>query len=301
MNARAESTLESLAKPTGGLAGRWGAVCAAEWAAGVRVGQTGGMSSVEIVAHRGWSGRNPEMTLAAYQDAIGLAARTGRKLSLECDAQFSADGQLVLLHDHTLERIAGVRQPAYELTMAQLRGIDVGSWKTESPTPNQRRLITLEELFNLVEQARVAGHEVECVVETKHPNPRGLDVDRACLDLVRAYGWGGADSPVRMISFNPEAVELYVTEAPLLRRSLLIEKTLGPWANGVLPDGVDTVGIDHRLAANHPEFVEGLFSRGHHLHLWTVNDAAQMTEWIRAGASGITTDHPDVALETISG
>lgn len=257
------------------------------------------MSSVEIVAHRGWSGRNPEMTLAAYQDAIGLAARTGRKLALECDAQFSADGQLVLLHDHTLERVAGIKQPAHELTMAQLRGIDVGSWKTASPTPNQRRLITLVELFNLVEQARVAGNDVELVVETKHPNPRGLDVDKACLELVRAYGWDGPDSPVRMISFNPEAVELYVAEAPQLRRSLLIEKTLGRWASGVLPDGVDTVGIDHRLAANHPEFVDALFSDGHHLHLWTVNDPQAMTGWVRAGATGITTDHPDVALGTI--
>ncbi len=241
------------------------------------------------------------MTLAAYQDAIGLVARTGRKLALECDAQFSADGQLVLLHDHTLERIAGVRQPAHELTMAQLRDIDAGSWKTVSPTPNQRRLITLEELFNLVEQARVAGRDVELVVETKHPNPRGLDVDHACLELVEAYGWNRADSPVRMISFNPEAVALFVAEAPLLRRSLLIEKRLGPWASAELPDGVDTVGIDHRLAAAHPEFVEALFARGHHLHLWTVNEATAMDDWIRAGATGITTDHPDIALETIRG
>lgn len=99
---------------------------------------------------------------------------------------------------------------------------------------------------------------------------------------------------------TPKAVELYVAEVPLLRRSLLIEKTLGRWAKGVLPDGVDTVGVDHRLAANHPEFVEALLSRGHRLHLWTVNDAAQMAEWIRTGATGITTDHPDVALQVTS-
>ena len=264
------------------------------------MGRLADMSSIEIVAHRGWSGRNPEMTLAAYQDAIGLASRTGRRLALECDVQFSADGELVLLHDDTLERVAGVRQPAYELTMSQLRAIDVGSWRIASPTPNQRRLITLVELFNLVEQARVAGNDVELVVETKHPNPRGLDVDKACLELVQAYGWAGADSPVRMISFNAEAVELYVAQAPQLRRSLLIEKTLGQWASGVLPDGVDTVGIDHRLAAKHPEFVDALFTHDNQLHLWTVNDAQGMTDWVKTGATGITTDHPDVALETIA-
>lgn len=257
------------------------------------------MPAVEIIAHRGWSGRHPEMTRAAYLDAIDLAERTGRTLALECDAQFSADGELVLLHDRSLNRIAGRDVAPGELTMAELRQIDVGSWATAEPGPDQRTLLTLPELFGMVRDARARGVPVELAVETKHPNPRGLEVDRACLQLVADHGWLGAGSPVRMISFNPESVELFVTEAPHLRRSLLIEKTLGPWADGHLPDGVDTVGVDRRLVAAQPDYLDALFARGNRLHLWTVNETDDIADWVARGATGITTDHPDRAFAAL--
>lgn len=254
-------------------------------------------SDVELIAHRGWSGRHPEMTRAAYTAAIELAEQSGRLLALECDAQFSADGHLVLMHDSTLWRIGAQFTTPAELTMDELRAIDVGSWKIPDPTDDERGLITLPELFYLVAEARGRGVPVELAVETKHPNPAGLDVDRACLDLVDQYGWLTEHSPVRMISFNPHAVALHTERAPQLRRSLLLEKQLGGWADGHLPEGVDTVGVSAVLAADNPDWVDRLLARGHHLHLWTVNDPDQMTRWLERGATGITTDVPDVAIE----
>lgn len=252
--------------------------------------------SVELIAHRGWSGRYPEMTRAAYTEAIGLAERSGRLLALECDAQFSADRQLVLMHDFTLWRTGARFVTPGELTMDELRTIDVGSWKLDDPAPDERTLLTLPQLCDLVAEARDRGVPVELAIETKHPNPAGLDVDRACLELVDSYGWLGDDSPVRMISFNPAAVALHTQLAPQLRRSLLLEKRLGEWADGHLPDGVDTIGVSVALADAHPEWVDRLLGRGHHLHLWTVNDPQRMAAWIDRGATGITTDLPDVAI-----
>lgn len=256
---------------------------------------------VEVIAHRGFSGEHPEGSRAAYLAAIDVARRTGHRLELEGDVHFSADDQLVVLHDLTLRRTGGRPDHVGDLTVAELKTVDVGRWKVASPTPAQREVITFAELLDLTEQARAEGVDVGLAVETKHPTPRGLDVDRRAVAQLAERGWTAAGSPVRLISFDPEAVALFGELAPALPRSLLIEKQLGPWADGHLPDGVDTVGVDHRLAAEHPDWVRALLDRGHRLHLWTVNDARAMREWVDRGATGLTTDHPDIALQVVHG
>lgn len=260
-----------------------------------------GQAPIEVVAHRGFSAVHPESTRAAYLAAIEVARRTGRRVELEGDVHFSADDQLVVLHDLTLRRTGGRLEAAAALTVAQLKQVDVGSWKLGDPTPEQRELITFAELLELVAAARAEGVDVGLAVETKHPTDRGLDVDRRALEQLAGHGWTGPGAPVRMISFEPRAVALVGELAPALRRSLLVEKELGPWADGHLPDGVDTVGVDHRLAGQHPGWVDRLLARGHRLHLWTVNDPADMTRWLGRGATGLTTDHPDRALAAVHG
>ena len=64
-----------------------------------------------IVAHRGFSGRQPEMTRAAYRAAIDWSAKTGIELGLECDVHFSADDQLICLHDLSVKRTSTQPRP----------------------------------------------------------------------------------------------------------------------------------------------------------------------------------------------
>ncbi|MCB2189431.1 MAG: glycerophosphodiester phosphodiesterase [Deltaproteobacteria bacterium] len=76
-----------------------------------------------VVGHRGFPSRYPENTLPSFRAAV--AAGVGM---LEMDLQLSADGEVVVLHDATLERTTGVRARAGELTLAQLTALDAGSW-----------------------------------------------------------------------------------------------------------------------------------------------------------------------------
>ncbi|MVA74823.1 hypothetical protein GC722_02055 [Auraticoccus sp. F435] len=258
-------------------------------------------SDIEVIAHRGFSALHPESTRAAYRAAIELARRTRHPVELEADVHFSADDQLVVLHDLGLRRTGGRPDLAETLTVAQLKKVDFGRWKVSVATPEQRELITFAELLEMVVEARDEGVPVGLAVETKHPTRRGTEVDRRALQQLAELGWTEPGSPVRMISFNPDAVTLVGTLAPGLRRSLLVEKELGVWSDGHLPDGVDTVGVDHRLARRNLDWVDRLLSRGHHLHLWTVNDADEMAYWLDRGATGLTTDHPDRALAVVHG
>ena len=86
---------------------------------------------------------------------------------------FSADDQLICLHDLSVDRTSTSHGPAYERTLAELQTLDFGSWKVRRPRADQRTLITLAELLELTADARARGVDVSLAIETKHPNPRG--------------------------------------------------------------------------------------------------------------------------------
>ena len=75
------------------------------------------------------------MTRAAYQEAIEWAYQTEIPLGLECDVHFSADDELICLHDLTLDRTSTSSGPAYQLTVAELKLIDFGSRSVPDPEP----------------------------------------------------------------------------------------------------------------------------------------------------------------------
>jgi glycerophosphoryl diester phosphodiesterase len=245
-----------------------------------------------IFAHRGWSARHPEMTRAAYQAAIDWAGAAGVALGLECDVQFSADDQLVCLHDANLQRTAGRSDRPVDLTVAQLKRVDFGSWVRRSPAPEERELVTLAELLAMTREARAAGVAVSLAIETKHPNPRALDVEDRLADMLSDLGWDHAGAPVRLITFDLDSVERLGRLLPELPRTLLVRRDLAPWWDRPLPAGVPVLGVDMRLIRRTPAFVEHTLARGCEVHAFTVNHPDDVRFLRDLGVSGYTTDCP---------
>ena len=77
-----------------------------------------------ICAHRGASRSHPENTLAAFREAIRLGAH-----QIELDVRLSSDGQLVLMHDATVDRTTDGHGRVADLTLAEIKRLDAGSWK----------------------------------------------------------------------------------------------------------------------------------------------------------------------------
>ena len=98
------------------------------------------MRDTELIGHRGASHDAPENTLAAFR----LAWEQGAD-GIEGDFRLTRDGEIVCLHDPTTRRTAGVRLSVADATLAQLRELDVGSWKGEQwagePIPTLREVI----------------------------------------------------------------------------------------------------------------------------------------------------------------
>lgn len=102
------------------------------------------MRNFEIIAHRGASAVCPENTMIAFERSLELGA-TG----METDVQMTSDGRLVLIHDETLSRTAGVEGWVKDITYDQLRTYDAGSWFHNDFAGE--RIPSLEELFRLVQ------------------------------------------------------------------------------------------------------------------------------------------------------
>ncbi|HEY5979405.1 MAG TPA: glycerophosphodiester phosphodiesterase family protein [Microlunatus sp.] len=257
------------------------------------------MVVVMIYAHRGYSAREPEMTRAAYLAAIAWAERTGVPLGLETDVHFSADGQLICLHDLSVNRTSTSTGRAYERTLAELQTLDFGSWKVRRPREDQRTLIGLAELLELTAAARGRGVDVSLAIETKHPNPRATDVEDGVAALLEPYGWTGPGSPVRIISFFLPGLERAAEVLPHLPRTLLLEKELGEWRDGHLPEGIGAVSPDYLLVRQDPGFIARVLERGHEVHVWTVNRSRDITWCLNRGVTGLTTDDPAVAAAAV--
>lgn len=98
-----------------------------------------------ICAHRGASDTHPENTLAAFREAIRLGAHM-----IELDVALTKDGRLALMHDATVDRTTDGRGRVSDLTLAELKALDAGSWKGSQF--KGERVPTLDEALGMMPQ-----------------------------------------------------------------------------------------------------------------------------------------------------
>ena len=208
---------------------------------------------MKIYAHRGFSYKYKESTLAAYQGAIDVGAD-----GLECDVRLTKDKVPVCFHDRTTKRIAGVNRRVATLTLAQLREIT--------------DVLTLEELLDL---ARRTKREV--LVETKHPVMSGSRVEKIVAGLGKRYKFTAMSfSLLAVLRFKRELDDVaYVVSH---RWRLLYVPT-------------KKVAVDVELFAKSP-WVRKRLARKEVL-LWTVNEEKFKSIAKQAGVAALITDDPE--------
>ncbi|MFZ5850696.1 MAG: glycerophosphodiester phosphodiesterase family protein [Actinomycetota bacterium] len=252
----------------------------------------------QVVAHRGASEDVPEHTLAAYQKALQDGAD-----ALECDVRLTADGVLVCVHDRTVNRTSNGRGVVSTLELADLAALDFGSWRDpwpglagdEEPDRDHRAVLTLERLLEL---AVDWGRPVTLAVETKHPTRYAGLVERRLVDLLDRFGLahGGRAGPhhvqVRVMSFATLGLRRVRALAPRLPTVLLLARVPLRLRDGSLPTGTRIAGPSIDIVRAHPEYVAKVHARGHAVHVWTVDDPADVALCARLGVEAIITNRP---------
>ena len=226
-----------------------------------------------LYAHRGLHGNGAsENSLTAFERACEAG------VGIELDVRLSVDGEAVVFHDATLERLCGRRERVDALTLAQLRALSL---------PDGSRIPTLEEAL-----ACVSGR-IPLLVEVK--NGRGLT--RLCaqtLTQLRSYS-----GPWAVESFDPRAVRYFRRNAPEAPRGQLVSLP-DEYLGAVLRTGAQA--LSHLLAnfLSRPDFIaydrrmEGRrtlrIQRGLYrarLAVWTVRSRAELKSALARGESAI--------------
>jgi glycerophosphoryl diester phosphodiesterase len=254
----------------------------------------------QVVAHRGSSHDTPEHTLAAYVKALDEGAE-----ALECDVRLTADGHLVCVHDRDLRRTAATTGLVSTMNLAELDELDFASWKSpwsdlddEAPDrdPEIGKVLTLRKLL---ETAADYDRHVELAIETKHPTRFGGLVERRLVDTLGDFGWDGAGSPARIMSFSLNAANRVRKLAPALDVVMLVDKA-HHWP--VLRPVVDDrwiIGPGIQELREHPGLGRNLVKAGREIHVWTVNTADELEVCLDLGVSAVISDRPAYMLELL--
>jgi glycerophosphoryl diester phosphodiesterase len=253
---------------------------------------------VQVVAHRGASEDVPEHTLAAYRKAIEDGAD-----ALECDIRLTADGELVCVHDWRVNRTSNGRGAVSSLELADLAALDFGSWKGQHTDPEaperydldeRSRVLTLRRLLELVADT---DRRVELAIETKHPTRWAGQVEERLIDLLHRFGLDrppppGESSQVRVMSFSSRSLRRVRLAAPALPTVYLMQYVSPRHRDGRLPAGVRIAGPSMRIVRANPGYVARLHRAGNAVHVWTVDEPADVELCARLGVDAIITNRP---------
>jgi len=243
------------------------------------------VQQAKIVAHRGAPFDAPENTVASAKIAWAQNAD-----AVEADIHLTKDGEIIVAHDPTTKGIGGRDIRLADLTLAELRSIDVGSRRGRQFAGE--KMPTLDELIATVPTGKKLFVEIKTGPEILPSLGESLARSRATEDSVV------------LISFNFEALRQAHERWPQYKTLWLvgyggesppIEKIIEQ-ARAADFDGLD-------LNANWPldaSDVQQIKTAGLQLHVWTVDSSVLASHWIGMGADSITTNIPGLLKELLA-
>ena len=219
-----------------------------------------------IFAHRGVSYKAPENTLPAF----GLAAEQ-KADGIELDVQLSADGQPVVIHDFSVDRITDGIGKVADLSLADLQALKI---------EGAEKIPSLDNVFETF------GPQFIYNIEIKGLTLRNRGLEAAIADRIEAYH---LEDRVIISSFNPFALKRFRKCAPsripvaLLRKKGLLRFTY------ILGDGD---GDNPHYSLINRRYMNWAMKRGYKVNAWTVDDPDEARRLTDLGVHGLITNKP---------
>ena len=238
------------------------------------------LTGCHIVAHRGYSGKYPENSPEAFQQALQLPIH-----GLECDIRVSRDGQAVVIHDPSVDRTSNGTGMVARMTWPELQRLNIGTEKA----PQQ--LMLVDDLLRLLD-----GHPHHLYIETKPLVRQGAALEKALARALHRTGMG-ADPRVHIISFSHASLRRLASLVPQVDRIYLRRGWERRWnSRDLMLSRPHALGrsLDHGKA--NPDAI-GV--GGRRTYMWTVDKPEDM-RWARDhGVNLLATNWPERALEVV--
>lgn len=252
---------------------------------GLLIGELG-MTATQPIAHRGASGYAPENTIAAVKKALELNIKY-----IEIDVHMTKDGEVVALHDSTIDRTSNGRGNIKDFNLSKLKEFDFGSWFNHNF--KNERLPTLKEVLKLT------SGRATLIIELKYGNDHYPQIEKKITELVKSLN---LEKQVIYKSFSYKILNEFEKLAPNIARLYCTF-----WGN-------EWITIDNFFRfksifekANfsylqvHKYFlskslIDMAHSKGIKVVVWDVHDKGAMRKFTKLGVDFIESDFPDYVL-----
>jgi glycerophosphoryl diester phosphodiesterase len=231
-----------------------------------------------IAAHRGDRALAPENTIPAFEAAFASGSQF-----VETDLQLTADGQVVLMHDDTVDRTTDGTGAVSALTLAEIRALDAGSWYGTDFAGT--RVPVLEEFLDLLARASRPG--ATALLELK-----GFWREADVRQVLSAVYLRGVQDRVVFASFHLGTIENARAAAPAIPR-VVIQQQLSPDPVGLARFyGAIAILTTPGSVEDAPDVIGDMHAAGLGVLLYTLNTENRWSEALALGVDGIVTDTP---------
>lgn len=233
----------------------------------------------KIFAHRGYSGNYPENTMLAFKKAIECGVD-----GIELDVQLTKDGEVVIIHDETIDRTTTGQGYVADYTYEELEKLDA-SYKFKDCGFN--KIPTLKEYFELVKDLKLITN-----IELKTGINQYLGIEEKVWEMIKEYK---LEDRVIISSFNHFSVMRMKKIAPQLKYGFLSEDWIIDAGKYTHSHGVQCYHPSYNNLI--PEVIDELKKYDLEINTWTVNEEKDMEYLYSKGIDVIITNYPELAKE----
>ncbi|WLD93604.1 glycerophosphodiester phosphodiesterase family protein [Alkalihalobacillus sp. AL-G] len=241
---------------------------------------TGEIRQVDNVAHRGASGYAPENTIAAFDKAVEMKADY-----IEIDVQRSKDGQLVVIHDTTVDRTTNGTGSVKDLTFEQIRSLDAGSWMGEE--------FAGEEIPTFAEVLERYHGKIGILIELKAPQLYPGIEETVAMMLKERNLDKPQNEKIIIQSFNFESMEKINSLLPYVPIGVLTSSSADTTDQALkeFASYAEYFNPSYRIVTE--ELVDKVHSLDMGISSWTVRSQETADFLLDMNVDAIITDYPD--------
>lgn len=242
---------------------------------------------VYVVAHRGFSGKAPENTLAAFRMALEVGVDM-----LELDVRLSKDNAVVVIHDQWVDRTTNGRGHVQDMTLEELKSLDAGSWFGKKFAGES--IPTLQEVLSILDDRTYVNIEVKSDTPSSE---RGLQLETRCLEIIAR---NLMEKRVLFSSFDHHIIKQMKQLSPATPFGVIynVLKDLGKTPAWLARRAAAEVFICGKNQIT-KRMVRNAHDRNVKVGVYTVNTAREVERMLRYRVDAIISNFPDVVLRVL--
>ncbi|MDE5772221.1 MAG: glycerophosphoryl diester phosphodiesterase membrane domain-containing protein [Ruminococcus sp.] len=238
------------------------------------------LTKTQVTAHRGFSYIAPENTLYAFESAVETGADY-----IELDVQLTADKQLVVFHDKTIDRTTDGKGELSKYTYDELQEFSAGSWYGKNGEFDDAKIMLFSDVLETV------GNDIMLNIEIKnHGNVK--ETAEKTVELIEEYN---IEKSCYVTSFSYSALKTVKKLNPKIKTGLIANVASSTSFSQL--KYIDAVSLNYIFV--NQSIVNMAHQNGKRVFVWTVDRPSDMKHMIAMGVDNIITNRPDRTLEIV--